>query len=223
MSSNPPPARVARVITRLNIGGPSIQATRLTTALAAHGFESTLFHGRLGAGEGDMSYLLPAGRRRALRRHVVPAAVAARRSAHAGPPVSRLPGAQAGDRAHAHGKGGHARPRRRRCLQPDARLGAARAGRAHLPRPRARGLFQRVRDGGVHRHRARAGVGAAIASSRSRRRFAANCSPPIASDATSSTASFRLASIWRRLRRIDDEARIEARRSLGLAGRARRS
>jgi glycosyltransferase involved in cell wall biosynthesis len=63
MSSNPQPdaARVARVITRLNIGGPSIQATRLTTALSAHGFETTLFHGRLGAGEGDMSYLLPAG------------------------------------------------------------------------------------------------------------------------------------------------------------------
>jgi glycosyltransferase involved in cell wall biosynthesis len=55
------PTRVARVITRLNIGGPSIQAARLTTALDAHGFTSTLFHGRLGAGEGDMSYLIPAG------------------------------------------------------------------------------------------------------------------------------------------------------------------
>ena len=46
---DPTSRAVARVITRLNIGGPSIQATRLTTALAAHGFESTLFHGRLGA------------------------------------------------------------------------------------------------------------------------------------------------------------------------------
>jgi glycosyltransferase involved in cell wall biosynthesis len=55
------PITVARVITRLNIGGPSIQATRLTTALAAHGYATTLFHGRLGDGEGDMSYLLPAG------------------------------------------------------------------------------------------------------------------------------------------------------------------
>jgi glycosyltransferase involved in cell wall biosynthesis len=53
--------RVARVITRLNIGGPSIQATRLTTALEPHGFTSTLFHGRLGEGEGDMSYLVPPG------------------------------------------------------------------------------------------------------------------------------------------------------------------
>ena len=51
---------IARVITRLNIGGPSIQATRLTTALDSHGFHTTLLHGRLGDGEGDMSYLLPA-------------------------------------------------------------------------------------------------------------------------------------------------------------------
>jgi glycosyltransferase involved in cell wall biosynthesis len=52
---------VARVITRLNIGGPSIQAARLTTALEAHGFSTVLFHGRLGEGEGDMGYLLAPG------------------------------------------------------------------------------------------------------------------------------------------------------------------
>ena len=64
MSSDPTrkaPARVARVITRLNIGGPSIQATRLTAALEAHAFQTTLIHGQLGGGEGDMSYLIPAG------------------------------------------------------------------------------------------------------------------------------------------------------------------
>jgi glycosyltransferase involved in cell wall biosynthesis len=55
------PLRVARVITRLNIGGPSIQAIGLTTALEPFGFESRLLHGRLGQGEGDMSYLLPPG------------------------------------------------------------------------------------------------------------------------------------------------------------------
>jgi len=55
---SPPPA-IARVITRLNIGGPSIQAVRLTTALNDHGYTSELFHGRLGDGEGDMSYLIP--------------------------------------------------------------------------------------------------------------------------------------------------------------------
>lgn len=53
--------RIARVITRLNIGGPSIQAARLTSALDAHGFSSTLLHGRLGDGEGDMSYLVAPG------------------------------------------------------------------------------------------------------------------------------------------------------------------
>jgi glycosyltransferase involved in cell wall biosynthesis len=52
--------RVLRVITRLNIGGPSIQACRLTTALTPYGYATRLVHGRLGPGEGDMRYLLPA-------------------------------------------------------------------------------------------------------------------------------------------------------------------
>ena len=60
MLQTPPQPVVARVITRLNIGGPSIQAVRLTTALADR-YATTLFHGRLGEGEGDMSYLIPAG------------------------------------------------------------------------------------------------------------------------------------------------------------------
>lgn len=51
------PIAVVRVITRLNIGGPSIQATRLS-ALDRDGFTTTLIHGRLGDGEGDMSYLI---------------------------------------------------------------------------------------------------------------------------------------------------------------------
>jgi glycosyltransferase involved in cell wall biosynthesis len=57
------PAAVVRIITRLNIGGPSIQATRLTSALEQDGFHTTLIHGRLGEGEGDMSYLLTPGSR----------------------------------------------------------------------------------------------------------------------------------------------------------------
>jgi glycosyltransferase involved in cell wall biosynthesis len=52
--------RVVRLITRLNIGGPSIQAAALSDRLRAHGFETVLAHGRLGPGEGDMSYLVPA-------------------------------------------------------------------------------------------------------------------------------------------------------------------
>lgn len=47
-----------RVITRLNIGGPSIQAVALSQRLTEFGFTTRLVHGRLGKGEGDMSYLL---------------------------------------------------------------------------------------------------------------------------------------------------------------------
>ena len=47
-----------RVITRLNIGGPSIQAIRLSSSLSAEGFDTLLLHGRVGDAEGDMSYLM---------------------------------------------------------------------------------------------------------------------------------------------------------------------
>jgi len=53
--------RVLRVITRLNIGGPAIQAAAMPAALAPLGFDTTLVHGRLSPGEGDMSYLVPPG------------------------------------------------------------------------------------------------------------------------------------------------------------------
>jgi glycosyltransferase involved in cell wall biosynthesis len=49
---------VVRIITRLNIGGPSIQAATLTDRLEAHGFHTCLVHGQLGSGEGNMRYLL---------------------------------------------------------------------------------------------------------------------------------------------------------------------
>ena len=49
---------VVRVITRLNIGGPAIQAAGLSPALAPLGFDVTLVHGTLSHGEGDMRYLL---------------------------------------------------------------------------------------------------------------------------------------------------------------------
>jgi glycosyltransferase involved in cell wall biosynthesis len=52
------PIRILRVITRLNIGGPSIQAITLSQRLDGRGFETQLVHGRLGQGEGDMGYLL---------------------------------------------------------------------------------------------------------------------------------------------------------------------
>ena len=70
------PIRVLRVITRLNIGGPSIQAIALSERLATRGFDTQLIHGRLGDGEGDMRYLVaPSTRTRqltSLRRPVSP-------------------------------------------------------------------------------------------------------------------------------------------------------
>ena len=53
------PARILRLITRLNVGGPAIQAMTLSDRLTSRGFETLLVHGRLDAGEGDMRYLLP--------------------------------------------------------------------------------------------------------------------------------------------------------------------
>ena len=50
--------RVLRLITRLNIGGPSIQAITLSERLTTRGFTTRLVHGSLGDGEGDMRYLL---------------------------------------------------------------------------------------------------------------------------------------------------------------------
>ena len=57
----PEPTQVVRIIARLNIGGPAIQATSLTTALEPEGFRTLLVHGRLAPGEGDMRYLLAPG------------------------------------------------------------------------------------------------------------------------------------------------------------------
>src|SRR5689334_2205426 len=54
-----PPTRVLRIITRLNIGGPSLQATRLTTDLRPLGYDTALAYGRVAAGEGEMRDLLP--------------------------------------------------------------------------------------------------------------------------------------------------------------------
>jgi glycosyltransferase involved in cell wall biosynthesis len=53
------PIRVVRVITRLNIGGPAIQAISLSRTLAPR-FSTLLVHGRLGPGEGDMRTIMPA-------------------------------------------------------------------------------------------------------------------------------------------------------------------
>jgi glycosyltransferase involved in cell wall biosynthesis len=53
------PSRIARVITRLNVGGPAIQAIDLSRDLAARGFDTCLVHGALGPAEGDMTAMMP--------------------------------------------------------------------------------------------------------------------------------------------------------------------
>jgi len=64
-TGDPPPVsprparRVVRVITRLNIGGPAIQAASLVQRLKPFGYQTLLMYGRLAPGEGDMRYLLP--------------------------------------------------------------------------------------------------------------------------------------------------------------------
>ena len=49
--------RVLRVIARLNVGGPSIQAITLSRLLDEHGYETLLVRGREGAREGSMDSL----------------------------------------------------------------------------------------------------------------------------------------------------------------------
>ncbi len=51
------PIKILRLITRLNIGGPSIQAVTLSADLPGERFSTTLVCGQPGPREGDMSYL----------------------------------------------------------------------------------------------------------------------------------------------------------------------
>jgi glycosyltransferase involved in cell wall biosynthesis len=80
---SPEPVRIARLITRLNVGGPAIQAIDLSTRLEALGYHTLLVHGSLGAGEADMRYRIPAGPRfeiahvPSMRRQVAPLSDAA--------------------------------------------------------------------------------------------------------------------------------------------------
>jgi glycosyltransferase involved in cell wall biosynthesis len=54
---HPEKIKVVRIIARLNVGGPAIHTVLLTRKLDSARFEGLLVHGRLGHGEGDMSYL----------------------------------------------------------------------------------------------------------------------------------------------------------------------
>jgi len=49
--------RILRIIARLNIGGPAIQAVHLNAALSRESYQTLLVCGSVGSHEGDMSYL----------------------------------------------------------------------------------------------------------------------------------------------------------------------
>jgi hypothetical protein len=51
------PIRILRVIARLNVGGPAIQAVTLSDLLSRGRFRTRLVCGQVGIHEGDMSYL----------------------------------------------------------------------------------------------------------------------------------------------------------------------
>jgi glycosyltransferase involved in cell wall biosynthesis len=51
------PIRILRLIARLNVGGPALQVTSLTSGLEPRGYETLLVAGRVGEEEGSMEYL----------------------------------------------------------------------------------------------------------------------------------------------------------------------
>ena len=57
MTSPPQRLRLLRVIARLNIGGPAIQAITMTKLLESRGYDTHLVRGREGPDEGSMDYL----------------------------------------------------------------------------------------------------------------------------------------------------------------------
>ncbi len=57
MTINDKPIRLVRVIARLNVGGPAIQAISLTRLLEPLGYRTRLVRGTEGADEGSMDYL----------------------------------------------------------------------------------------------------------------------------------------------------------------------
>ena len=57
LASTPEPIRIVRVIARLNIGGPAIQAITLTSRLTEYGYETKLLRGAEEPDEGNMDHL----------------------------------------------------------------------------------------------------------------------------------------------------------------------
>lgn len=57
MQASPRPVRILRVIARLNVGGPAIQAITLTSRMRSLGYDTTLVRGSEGPREGSMDEL----------------------------------------------------------------------------------------------------------------------------------------------------------------------
>src|ERR671937_852451 len=51
------PIRILRIIARLNVGGPALHVSHLSSGLDGLGYETTLVAGRVGEGEGSMEYV----------------------------------------------------------------------------------------------------------------------------------------------------------------------
>src|SRR5207249_12237795 len=51
------PIRILRIIARLNVGGPALHVSHLSSDLDALGYETTLVAGSVGKGEGSMEYV----------------------------------------------------------------------------------------------------------------------------------------------------------------------
>src|SRR5436309_8573089 len=165
------PIRVVRFVTRLNIGGPSIQVVELASRLSARGFETLLIHGEVGPQEGDMSYLLECAaspprtkQLAALKRPISPAS-----DARAAWKVYRLLCEFKPAIVHTHMAKAGAVGRLAALAYNNTARRRARATRPHLPRPRARGVLRPGEDAAVHRR----GTTARRRDGSNRRRLAA--------------------------------------------------
>ena len=63
------PFRILRIIARLNIGGPAIQAITLSSDMGGGRYDTLLVAGNVSAHEGDMSYLAD---EKGVKPHIVP-------------------------------------------------------------------------------------------------------------------------------------------------------
>ena len=216
----PDPIRVLRLITRLNIGGPAIQAITLSDRLTARGFRTLLAYGGLGDGEGDMGDRLPRGVEATPSPHAPAPGRAARRCARGDRGAAGLLRRHRPAIVHTHtAKAGTV-----------GRIAAAIHNRTAGRRAPARvvhtyhghvldGYFSPVATQ-LFTSAERAGSpGSPMRSSPSRRGSRTNCWSTITSDGPSSTTSSRSASSWARCSPSTMPPAREAREVPGHSGR----